>query len=114
MRQMHGDMGRGAERAIRVGVGAIRMGVRDLHGTSNGHQKNANQREEYPPRASSALSEVISSHSRTIAQQRNVWCLGKSQFGSDLGNRPGRTRKGREGVTRTEPAIPPGLSERGY
>ena len=93
MRQMHGDMGRGAERAIRVGVGAIRMGVRDLHGTRNGHQKNANQREEYPPRASSALSEVISSHSRTIAQQHNVWCLGKSQFGSDLGNRPGPDAK---------------------
>jgi hypothetical protein len=66
--QLHRDMGRGAERAVGVGVGAVCVGVRDLHRAGNRHQEHANQREENSPRASCARFGAGSSHSRTIAQ----------------------------------------------
>ena len=70
---MDGDVGRSAERAVRMGIGAVGMGVRDLHRTRNRHQKHADQRKEYPPTAAGALSETSSSHTRTIAQMRYGW-----------------------------------------
>lgn len=44
--QMHGDMGGRAERAVRMGICAVRMGMRDLHGTRNDDQKDTDEREE--------------------------------------------------------------------
>jgi len=43
---MHGDMGGRAERAVRMGICAVRMGMRDLHGTRNDDQKDTDEREE--------------------------------------------------------------------
>jgi hypothetical protein len=49
LNQMHGDMGRNAERAVGVRIGAVRMGVRDLHRTRNHHQQDADRRQEDSP-----------------------------------------------------------------
>lgn len=46
---MYSDVGRCAERAVGVGVGAVRVGMRNLHGPGNHDQKNAEQREEDSP-----------------------------------------------------------------
>src|ERR1039457_3874351 len=74
--QMYGYVGRCAERAVGMGVGAVRVGMGDLHGAGNNDQKNAEQREEDSPRMRSAGSEAVMTHTRPL--YRRVWdtCLG--------------------------------------
>ena len=55
---MNGDVGRGAEGAVCV-VGAVGVGVRDLHGAQNDNQKDAGEREENSPRAISVRLSVV-------------------------------------------------------
>ena len=62
---MNGDVGRGAEGAVCV-VGAVGVGVRDLHGAQNDNQKDANQREENSPRAIGAIPLVGVTHIRQL------------------------------------------------
>jgi len=49
-RDLHGHMSRGAERAIRARGISSRVGVSDPEGTGNDDQRDAQQREENPPR----------------------------------------------------------------
>ena len=73
---MYGYVGRCAERAVGVGVGAVRVGMGDLHGAGNNDQKNAEQREEDSPRTLGASTLVTKPHTRPL--YRRVWdaCLG--------------------------------------
>jgi hypothetical protein len=55
---MNGDVGRGAEGAVCV-VGAVGVGVRDLHGAQNDNQKDAGEREENSPGCIAARLSVV-------------------------------------------------------
>lgn len=60
--QMDCDVGCGAERAVRVDIGAVRMNVRHLDCARNDHEKDADYREEEPPRTVCAKSVVGVTH----------------------------------------------------
>ena len=63
---MNGDVGRGAETAVGVGIAAVGVGVRDLHGAQNDNQKDADEREENSPRAIGAIPLVGVTHIRQL------------------------------------------------
>ena len=69
--QVYRDVGSGTQRAASVAVGAVRMGVGDLHGAGDDHQKNADQREENAPRTSGTGALVVKPH--TTPLYRRVW-----------------------------------------
>src|ERR1035437_405156 len=60
--QMDCDVGCGAKRAVRVDIGAVRMNVRDLHCAGDDHKKDADYREEEPPRTFCAKPVVAVTH----------------------------------------------------
>lgn len=96
--QMYGYVGRCAERAVGVGVGAVRVGMGDLHGAGNNDQKNAEQREEDSPRTRSARSEAVMTHIRPL--YRRVWdaCLGGRGWIETQTGRDGSRRFGPRGL----------------
>ena len=59
---VHSDVGYCAQRTVRVSVGTVRMGVRDLHGTGEDHQHDAENREEKPPRMLCLMLLVAATH----------------------------------------------------
>ena len=62
---MNGDVGRGAEGAVCV-VGAVGVGVRDLHCAQNDNQKDAEEREEDSPGSIGARLSVVSTHTHKL------------------------------------------------
>ena len=69
---MNGDMGRCAEGAVCV-VGAVGVGVRDLHGAQNDNQKDADQREENSPRAVGTIPLVFFTHTTQLYRRMRGW-----------------------------------------
>jgi hypothetical protein len=59
---MNRDVSGEAESAVRVGLVAVCVIVRDLNGTKDNHQKNAHHREEESPRMVGAILSDDSTH----------------------------------------------------
>lgn len=61
---LDGYMSGGTERAVRVGVGSVGVGVRYLGGAGDDHQKDTEDGKEVSPRAASVLPLRFVAHAR--------------------------------------------------
>jgi hypothetical protein len=86
---MHSYVRRSAERAICVGVGAVRVGVRDLHGARHRNQKHTDQREEDPQWMRCASSLAVLTHARSTIPQSVGDAFGRTETDGHT-NWPGR------------------------
>jgi hypothetical protein len=72
---MHGNVGCGAERTVRMVRGAVRMGVRHLHRAQHSHQQDTEDREENSPRPTRAVSAVPGTHISRLYRRVQPSCL---------------------------------------
>ena len=80
---MDRDVCGSTERAVRVGVGAVRVSVRDLNRAGNDHEKDADYCEEEPPPAICAISVVQMTHIKPLYRRVRERCVAQTRRGRD-------------------------------